>query len=115
MIDDTFMVTTSKNGSTHTPTDTISRFDDLIDRVTGEIGRVVSSEKEPSGSHVFYFWADESALTLDVGHIVVGFSEEAAVVAVVDEPRRYSDMQSFLDDYFAVSYTHLTLPTIYSV
>jgi len=100
MIDDTFMVTTSKNGSTHTPTDTISRFDDLIDRVTGEIGRVVSSEKEPSGSHVFYFWADESALTLDVGHIVVGFSEEAAVVAVVDEPRRYSDMQSFLDDYF---------------
>lgn len=75
-------------------------FRTLIDRETGEIGRAVSSEKEPSGSHVFYFWADDRALTLDIGHIVVGFSEEAAVVAVVDEPRRYSDMRSFLDDYF---------------
>jgi hypothetical protein len=75
-------------------------FAPFIDRHTGEIGRVVSSEREPSGSHVFYFWADDGALTLDVGHIVVGFSEEAAVIAVVDEARRYSDMQSFLDDYF---------------
>lgn len=75
-------------------------FRSFIDTHTGEIGRVVSSEKEPSGSHVFYFWADDNALTLDVGHIVVGFSEESAVVAVVDEPRRYSDMRSFLDDYF---------------
>lgn len=77
-----------------------NRFRSFIDTETGEIGRVVSSEKEPSGSHVFYFWADDNALTLDIGHIVVGFSEEAAVVAVVDEPRRYSDMRSFLDDYF---------------
>ncbi len=100
IIDDTFPHSNQPNGSTAAPTDTISRFDPMIDRRTGEIGRVVSSEKEPSGSHVFYFWADEAALTLDVGHIVVGFSEEAAVVAVVDEPRRYSDMQSFLDDYF---------------
>jgi hypothetical protein len=75
-------------------------FRPFIDSQTGEIGRVVSSEREPSGSHVFYFWADDDALTLDVGHIVVGFSEEAAVVAVVDQPRRYSDMQSFMDDYF---------------
>jgi hypothetical protein len=75
-------------------------FAPFIDRHTGEIGRVVSSEREPSGSHVFYFWADDDALTLDVGHIVVGFSEEAAVIAVVDAARRYSDMQSFLDDYF---------------
>lgn len=75
-------------------------FAPFIDRHTGEIGRVVSSEREPSGSHVFYFWADDGALTLDVGHIVVGFSEEAAVVAVVDAARRYSDMQSFMDDYF---------------
>lgn len=72
----------------------------FVDSATGEIGRVVSSEKEPSGAHVFYFWADDKARTLDVGHIVVGYSEEAAVVAVVDAPRRYSDMQSFLDDYF---------------
>ncbi len=75
-------------------------FAPLVDATTGEIGRVVSSEREPSGAHVFYFWADDRALTLDVGHIVVGFSEEAAVIAVVDQPRRYSDMQSFLDDYF---------------
>lgn len=75
-------------------------FAPFIDRHAGEIGRVVSSEREPSGSHLFYFWADDGALTLDVGHIVVGFSEEAAVIAVVDAARRYSDMQSFLDDYF---------------
>jgi uncharacterized protein len=75
-------------------------FAGFVDTATGEIGRVVSSEQEPSGAHVFYFWADDRALTLDVGHIVVGYSEEAAVIAVVDAPRRYSDMQSFLDDYF---------------
>lgn len=93
--------TMTQNGSAHPPLPwTAEAFRAFIDTTTGEIGRVVSSEREPSGSHVFYFWADENALTLDVGHIVVGFSEEAAVVAVVDEPRRYSDMQSFLDDYF---------------
>ena len=76
------------------------QFEPLIDSVTGEIGRVVSSEKEPAGSHLFYFWAADDALTLDVGHIVVAFSEEAAVIGVVDEPRRYSDLKTFLDDYF---------------
>ena len=77
-----------------------SQFNPLIDTMTGEIGRVVSSEKEPAGSHTFYFWAADDALTLDVGHIVVAFSEEAAVIGVVDEPRRYSDLKTFLDDYF---------------
>ena len=77
-----------------------SDFHDLIDRETGVIGRVVSSEKEPAGAHTFYFWASDEHLTLDVGHIVVAFSEEAAVIGVVDEPRRYSDLRSFLDDYF---------------
>ncbi|HYO30200.1 MAG TPA: hypothetical protein VER37_06415, partial [Thermomicrobiales bacterium] len=72
----------------------------LIDTRMGIIGRVVGSEKEPAGGHAFCIWADAKALTLDVGHIVVSFSEEAAVVGVVDEPRRYSDVQSFLDDYF---------------
>ena len=91
----------SANGHSDLPLPWLTEdFAGFIDHTTGEIGRVVSSEKEPSGSHVFYFWADDDALTLDVGHIVVGFSEEAAVIAVVDEPRRYSDMQSFLDDYF---------------
>ena len=72
----------------------------FVDEATGVIGRVVGSEKEPSGSHVFAFWAADDATTLDVGHIVVAFSEEAAVIGVVDEPRRFSDMKSFLDDYF---------------
>jgi hypothetical protein len=75
-------------------------FQELIDTRTGEIGRVVSSEKEPAGAHQFHFWAADGALTLDVGHIVVAFSEEAAVIGVVDEPRRYSDLRSFMDDYF---------------
>src|SRR5680860_362397 len=76
------------------------QFQDLLDSATGEIGRVVSSEKEPAGAHQYFFWAADDALTLDVGHIVVAFSEEAAVIGVVDEPRRYSDLRSFLDDYF---------------
>jgi hypothetical protein len=76
------------------------QFQGLLDTASGEIGRVVSSEKEPAGSHQYYFWAADDALTLDVGHIVVAFSEEAAVIGVVDEPRRYSDLRTFLDDYF---------------
>lgn len=75
-------------------------FRELVDHHTTAVGRVVSSEKEPAGSHQFHFWAADDALTLDIGHIVVAFSEEAAVIGVVDEPRRFSDMRSFLDDYF---------------
>ncbi|MGB3328759.1 MAG: hypothetical protein WBA46_07380, partial [Thermomicrobiales bacterium] len=76
------------------------KFRALADEQTGIIGRVVSSEREPAGSHTFYFWAADEALTLDIGHIVVAYSEQAAVIGVVDEPRRYSDLRSFLDDYF---------------
>lgn len=102
------MITHSANGTADTRiTDDapgrawkLDQFADLIDTVTGEIGRVVSSEKEPAGAHEFFFWAADDALTLDVGHIVVAFSEEAAVIGVVDTPRRYSDLRSFLDDYF---------------
>lgn len=78
----------------------IAAFSALIDERHGAIGRVVSSEKEPAGSNTFYFWASEEQLSLDVGHIVVGFSEEAAVIGVVDEPRRFSDLRSFLDDFY---------------
>jgi hypothetical protein len=78
----------------------LDRFTPLIDLRRGEIGRVVTSEKEPAGAHEFCFWADDDALTLDVGHIVVAFSEEAAIIGVVDQPRRYSDLRTFLDDYF---------------
>lgn len=94
---------TMLNETQTTETDSIwdlPDFTDLIDHQTGVIGRVVSSEKEPAGSHQFHFWGDDNALTLDIGHIVVAFSEEAAVIGVVDEPRRFSDMRSFLDDYF---------------
>jgi hypothetical protein len=78
----------------------IDHFADLIDRRTDAIGRVVGSEKEPAGAHQFFIWAADDARSLDVGHIVVAFSEEAAVVGVVDEPRRFSDLRTFLDDYF---------------
>src|SRR5918995_4127813 len=79
------------------PRDVFARF---IDERTGPIGRVVGSEREPAGSHVFAIWVSDDAITLDVGHIVVAFSEEAAVIGVVDEARRFSDLRSFLDDYF---------------
>src|SRR3712207_5849067 len=75
-------------------------FADLIDQQTGAIGRVVGSEKEPAGAHQFCIWAADGARSLDVGHVVVAFSEEAAVIGVVDEPRRFSDLRTFLDDYF---------------
>ena len=76
------------------------RFRDLVDRATGPVGRVVGSEKEPAGGHAFAIWVTEEARSLDTGHIVVAFSEEAAVVGVLDEARRFSDLKSFLDDYF---------------
>lgn len=77
-----------------------AHFAALIDTRTGAIGRVVGSEKEPAGAHQFCIWAADEATSLDVGHIVVAFSEEAAVIGVVDEPRRFSDLRTFLDDYF---------------
>ena len=79
------------------PREAFARF---IDERTGPIGRVVGSEREPAGSHVFAIWVSDDAITLDVGHIVVAFSEEAAVIGVIDEARRFSDLRSFLDDYF---------------
>lgn len=78
----------------------LQRFASFVDEETGVIGRVVGSEREPAGSHVFYIWAADEALTLDVGHIVITFSEEAVVIGVVDEPRRFSDLRTFLDDYY---------------
>lgn len=78
----------------------LREFAPFIDQRAGAIGRVVGSEKEPAGSHQFFFWAADSARSLDVGHIVVTFSEDAIVIGVVDAPRRFSDLRSFLDDYF---------------
>ncbi len=45
----------------------------LIDRETGPIGRVVTSERTPAAAHTFHFWAGDgdAARNLDIGHIVV--------------------------------------------
>ncbi len=81
----------------------IETFAPLIDRDTGPIGRVVTSERNPAGAHTFHFWAADTpdeARSLDIGHIVVAFSEEAAVIGILEEPQRFSDLATFLDDYF---------------
>ncbi len=77
--------------------------DEFLDLEAGPVGRVVTSEESPATAHEFYFWTAESeaAQRLDIGHIVAAESEDATVVAVLDDPRRYSDLQSFLDDFYA--------------
>jgi hypothetical protein len=72
-----------------------------LDIGSGPIGRVVTSEDHPATAHEFYFWTAETAQNLDIGHIVAAESEDATAVAVLDDPRRYSDLQSFLDDFYA--------------
>jgi DNA helicase HerA-like ATPase len=76
---------------------------DYLDTDSGPIGRVVTSEDNPATAHEFYFWTaqTDAAQNLDIGHIVAAESEDATVVAVLDDPRRYSDLQSFLDDFYA--------------
>src|SRR5919199_4053311 len=77
--------------------------DDFLDQSSGPIGRVVTSEESPATAHEFFFWTAENAAAqnLDIGHIVAAESEDATAVAVLDDPRRYSDLQSFLDDFYA--------------
>src|SRR5215211_2670279 len=74
-----------------------------LDTASGPIGRVVTSEDHPATAHEFYFWTaeTEAAQSLDIGHIVAAESEDATAIAVLDDPRRYSDLQSFLDDFYA--------------
>jgi hypothetical protein len=74
-----------------------------LDIGSGPIGRVVTSEDNPATAHEFYFWTaeTEAAQNLDIGHIVAAESEDATAIAVLDDPRRYSDLQSFLDDFYA--------------
>jgi uncharacterized protein len=76
---------------------------DYLDTASGPIGRVVTSEEHPATAHEFYFWTaeTETAQSLDIGHIVAAESEDATAIAVLDDPRRYSDLQSFLDDFYA--------------
>src|SRR5919206_1354437 len=77
--------------------------EEFLDLGSGPIGRVVTSEEFPATAHEFFFWTAESdiAQRLDIGHIVAAESEDATAVAVLDDPRRYSDLQSFLDDFYA--------------
>src|SRR5215204_2981086 len=74
-----------------------------LDTASGPIGRVVTSEEHPATAHEFYFWTAETdaAQSLEIGHIVAAESEHATAIAVLDDPRRYSDLQSFLDDFYA--------------
>ncbi|MDQ4003891.1 MAG: hypothetical protein M3259_08665 [Actinomycetota bacterium] len=76
---------------------------DYLDTDSDPIGRVVTSEDNPATAHEFYFWTaqTDAAQNLDIGHIVAAESEDATAVAVLDDPRRYSDLQSFLDDFYA--------------
>src|ERR687893_781916 len=77
--------------------------DSFLDQASGPIGRVVTSEESPATAHEFFFWTaeTEAAQNLDIGHIVAAESEDATAIAVLDDPRRYSDLQSFLDDFYA--------------
>ncbi|MGI8911828.1 MAG: hypothetical protein ACR2JR_14940, partial [Rubrobacteraceae bacterium] len=74
-----------------------------LDKDLGPIGRVVTSEENPATAHEFYFWTaeTEAAQNLDIGHIVAAEAEDATAIAVLDDPQRYSDLQSFLDDFYA--------------
>src|SRR4028119_1400175 len=77
--------------------------DIFLDQTSGPIGRVVTSEESPATAHEFFFWTaeTEAAQNLDIGHIVAAEAEDSTAVAVLDDPRRYSDLQSFLDDFYA--------------
>src|ERR671917_48882 len=77
--------------------------DSYLDQTSGPIGRVVTSEESPATAHEFFFWTaeTEAAQNLDIGHIVAAEAEDATAIAVLDDPRRYSDLQSFLDDFYA--------------
>jgi uncharacterized protein len=76
---------------------------EYLDTESGPIGRVVTSEDHPATAHEFFFWTaeTEAAQNLDIGHIVAAEAEDATAIAVLDDPRRYSDLQSFLDDFYA--------------
>jgi uncharacterized protein len=77
--------------------------EEFLDLDAGPVGRVVTSEDHPATAHEFFFWTaeTEAAQNLDIGHIVAAESEDATAIAVLDDPRRYSDLQSFLDDFYA--------------
>src|SRR4028118_771835 len=71
-----------------------------------DIGHIVAPAADDATAAAapdFFCWpaATGPAQTLDIGHIVAAEADDATAVAVLDDPRRYSDLQSFLDDFYA--------------
>src|ERR687891_181191 len=77
--------------------------DSFLDQISGPMGGVVTSEEAPATPPKFYFWSAEAspAQTPAWGPSAPAESEDATAIAVLDDPRRYSDLQSFLDDFYA--------------
>ncbi len=65
------------------------------------IGKVVATEARPATAAEFYFWTRSDNVDIEVGSIVVAHSREGLTFGVLDEPQRYTDLQSFMDDYIA--------------
>lgn len=65
------------------------------------IGKVVATASQPATATEFYFWARPDNMDLEVGSIVAAVSHEGITFGVLDEPQRYTDLYSFLDDYIA--------------
>lgn len=65
------------------------------------IGRVVATADRPATASEFYFWARNDNVALEVGSIVVAVSREGITFGVLDEPQRYTDTESFMEDYIA--------------
>ena len=51
----------------------------------------------------------------ELADVVVGADGRYSLVAKAVGPEHYNERPEILSGYYAVSYTHLTLPTIYSV
>lgn len=74
----------------------------------GVIGKVVATESRPATAAEFYFWTRSDNLAIEVGSIVVATSHEGMTFGLLDEPQRYSDLHSFMDDYIAHDFGDVT-------
>ncbi|MBI3946518.1 MAG: ATP-binding protein [Armatimonadetes bacterium] len=76
---------------------------ELIERYIkpGVIGKVVATESRPATAAEFYFWTRSDNIDIEIGSIVAAVSHEGITFGVLDEPQRYTDLRSFMDDYVA--------------